>query len=125
MKLSTLKLKKSNQCEFFGFTENHDYESIIIMHSCSTSIYLNNSLRSTDNGCIEKNLGQQPRSIMTKGGSIRAKSPRPYGNFDPGNDDKLMISYLRDRDIHYSLSGACGVVYEDKMHFFGGNDGWA
>lgn len=90
------------------------------MHECSTSIYLNNSLET--NGCIEKNLGQQPRSIMTKGASTRAKSPRPYGNFDPGNDDKLMISYLREREVQYSLTDTCGVVYEGNMHFFGGSN---
>ena len=90
------------------------------MHECSTSVYLNNSLRS--NGCIEKNLGEQPRSIMTKGTSTRAKSPRPYGNFDPGNEDKLMISYSRDRQEQYSLDSACGVVYEGNMHFFGGSN---
>ena len=45
----------------------------------------------------------------------------PYGNLDLGNEDKLMISYHRDVwSYNYSMDGACSVVYEGEMHFFGG-----
>ena len=44
-----------------------------------------------------------------------------YGNLELGNEDKLMISYHRDLWSHdYSMNGACGVVYDGEMHFFGG-----
>ena len=71
---------------------------------------------------------------MTKGTSTRRKSQgllgidrygkgrmRPlYGNFDPGNNDKLMITYNRDRQHDYTTSGACGVMYEGNINFLGG-----
>ena len=60
---------------------------------------------------------------MTKGTSTRRKNRLPgylYGNFDPGDQDKLMITYKRDATHDYSLSAACGVVYEGDIHFFGG-----
>ena len=37
-----------------------------------------------------------------------------------GNDEKLMISYKRERSHDYVMPGACGVLYEGEMHFFGG-----
>ena len=44
----------------------------------------------------------------------------PYGNLDLGNEDRLMISYHRDLSSHnYSMEGACSVLYEGEMHFFG------
>ena len=61
---------------------------------------------------------------MTKGTSTRRKSRLPgylYGNFDPGDQDKLMITYYRDPTHDYTMSGACGVIYEGNMHFFGGD----
>ena len=45
-------------------TENHDDESIIIFHSCTTSDSLGSKL--TDN-CVEDHTGNTPRSVMTKG----------------------------------------------------------
>ena len=62
---------------------------------------------------------------MTKGTSTRRKNRLPgslYGNFDPGNNDKLMISYRRDSSHDYTMSRACGVLYEGEMNFFGGWD---
>ena len=73
--------------------------------------------------CNEDHTGNTPRSIMTKGTSTRRKSRLPgylYGNFDPGDQDKLMISYYRDPTHDYSMYGACGVIYQGNMHFFGG-----
>ena len=73
--------------------------------------------------CIEKHTGNTPRSIMTKGTSTRRKSSLPgylYGNFDPGDQDKLMITYYRDRTHDYTMYGACGVIYQGDIHFFGG-----
>ena len=61
---------------------------------------------------------------MTKGNSTRRKSRLPgwlYSNFDPGNEDKLMISYKRERSHEYTMSGACGVIFEGEIHFFGGD----
>ena len=107
-----INLRKS--CEFFGFTVNHENESILIFHSCSTNIYLN-----TDGGyCDEKHIGNTPRSIMTKGNSV-ANGTR-YGNFIKGNRDKLMISYRREQSHDYIMHGACGVLFEGEIHFFGG-----
>ena len=109
-----INLRKS--CEFFGFTVNHENESILIFHSCSTNIYLN-----TDGGyCDEKHIGNTPRSIMTKGNSV-ANGTR-YGNFIKGNRDKLMISYRREPSHDYTMLGACGVLFEGEIHFFGGYD---
>ena len=76
-----------------------------------------------DSFCKEKHTGNTPRSIMTKGTSTRRKNRLPgrlYGNFDPGDQDKLMITYQRDPEHDYSLYGACGVVYQGDIHFFGG-----
>ena len=49
------------------------------------------------------------------------KNGTPYGNFILGNNDKLMISYRRDLEHDYTMTGACGVMYKGDMHFFGGN----
>ena len=105
-------------------------ESIIIFHSCSTNINLKTNKIGS---CNEKHIGNTPRSIMTKGTSTRRKKSQPgekkpkkrmliplYGNFDPGNTDKLMISYRREPSHDYTMRGACGVIYQGDMHFFGG-----
>ena len=55
---------------------------------------------------------------MTKGNSISLGTP--YGNFIRGNNDKLMISYRREASHAYTMNGACGVLFEGEMHFFGG-----
>ena len=105
-------------------------ESIIIFHSCSTNI----NLKTNKTGyCNERHIGNTPRSVMTKGTSTRRKKsqngekkykkrlPMPlYGNLDPGNNDKLMISYKRDFSHDYTMKGACGVIYQGDMHLFGG-----
>ena len=67
--------------------------------------------------CAELHIGNTPRSIMTKGNSISKGTP--YGNFIRGNDDKLMISYTRDPSHTYTMKGACGVIFEGEIHFFG------
>ena len=85
---SKLNFDLRKYCEFFGFTENHENESILIFHSCSTNILLNTESISY---CIEKHIGNTPRSIMTKGNSVAIGTQ--YGNFIKGNRDKLMISY--------------------------------
>ena len=108
-----------NSCEFFGFVEFPVEESILIFHSCSSNLNVNKS----DSDCGENHIGNVPRSIMTKGTSTRRKNLLPgylYGNFDPGDQDKLMITYRRDRSHDYTMQGACGVVYQGDMHFFGG-----
>ena len=112
-----------NPCEIFGFIEAPINESIIIFHWCSSNLKVK---LSTDTGypCLELHIGNTPRSIMTKGTSTRRKNRLPgmlYGNFDPGDQDKLMITYQRDPEHDYALSGACGVVYQGNIHFFGGN----
>ena len=84
-------------------------------HSCSTNINLK-----TDSGgeCDEKHIGNTPRSIMTKGNSV-ANGTR-YGNFIKRNRDKLMISYRREPSHDYTMDGACGVLFEGEIQFFGG-----
>ena len=104
-------------CEFFGFTENHENESILIFHSCSTNI----NLKTESTGvCGEKHIGNTPRSIITKGNSIA--NGTQYGNFIKGNRDKLMISYRRAPSHDYTMSGACGVLFQGEIHFFGGSN---
>ena len=79
---------------------------------------------SEDYKCSEKHIGITPRSIMTKGTSTRRKNRLNgslYGNFDPGDQDKLMITYERDPEHDYTLNGACGVLYQGNIHFFGGD----
>ena len=115
--------KKRNPCEFFEFIEAPIEESIIIFHSCSTNLNLETS---PYNLCGENHIGNTPRSIMTKGSSTRRKNRSPgylYGNFDPGDQDKLMITYKRDQTHDYILDGACGVIYRGEIHFFGGENG--
>ena len=102
-------------CEFIGFTENHENESILIFHFCSTNINLNTD----DPGqCRERHIGNTPRSIMTKGNSVAIGTR--YGNFIKGNRDKLMITYRRERSHDYTMFEACGVMFEGEIHFFGG-----
>ena len=108
--------KSRKPCEFFGFSENFADESIIIFHECSNNFYENTTEK---NWCGEKHIGNTPRTIMTKGTSTQPK-PRPYGNFHPGNNDKLMISYRREPSHDYSMAENCGVLYRGEMHFFGG-----
>ena len=79
--------------------------------------------------CNELHIGYIPRSIMTKGTSTRRKNRLPgslYGNFDPGNNDKLMISYRRESSHDYTMHGACGVLFEGEVQevFFGGATGF-
>ena len=57
---------------------------------------------------------------MTKGTSSGRGST--YGNLILGNTDKLMISYKRELSEDYSMIGACAVVYQGDIHFFGGED---
>ena len=52
--------------------------------------------------------------------SKRGRSLGVYGIFDPGNQDKVMITFKRESSHDYTLQGACGVVYQGDMHFFGG-----
>ena len=59
---------------------------------------------------------------MTKGTSSGRGST--YGNLILGNTDKLMISFQRELSEDYIMSGACGVVYQGEIHFFGGEDQW-
>ena len=75
------------------------------------------SNRTSDTQCGELHIGNTPRSIMTKGNS-NANGTR-YGNFIKGNRDKLMISYRRERTHDYTIDGACGVLFEGEIHFFG------
>ena len=116
--------KLSKPCEFFGFIEAPIEESIIIFHSCSSNLHMKLSFGGIlKGGCQEDHIGNTPRSIMTKGTSTRRKNRLPgylYGNFDPGNQDKLMITYYRDQSHNYTLFNACGVIYHGDMHFFGG-----
>ena len=118
-KIQSFKSKiqcQSTQCQFFGFTENHADESIIIFHDCSTNMFLwdNNDTRD----CNELHTGNTPRSIMTKGSSTSKGTV--YGNLIRGNKDKLMISYLRHDN--YTMSGTCTALFDGDMHFFGGSN---
>ena len=123
-KASEWSIKKLNidcrkHCEFFGFTENHENESLLIFHSCSTNLFINSS-DVGDTACNELHIGNTPRSIMTKGNSVAIGTP--YGNFIRGNKDKLMISYRREPGHDYAMLGACGVLFEGEIHFFGGQN---
>ena len=71
------------------------------------------------NTCNELHTGYIPRSIMTKGNSI--SDGTQYRNFIRGNKDKLMISYRREPSHDYRMLGACGVLFEGEIHFFGGD----
>ena len=118
-----LNMDLRKQCDFFGFTDNHENESILIFHSCSTNL----DIKAYFDGCEECHIGNTPRSIMTKGTSTRRKNGLPgslYGNFDPGNNDKLMITYRREPSHDYEMYGACGVMFEGEIHFFGGEGGF-
>ena len=123
-----LNIDLRKQCEFFGFTENHENESILIFHGCSTNLNVDgDSVGDYITDCNELHIGNTPRSIMTKGTSTRRKNRLPgylYRNFDPGNEDKLMISYRRERSHDYRMDSACGVSYKGEMHFFGGKRWW-
>ena len=55
---------------------------------------------------------------MTKRFSTSRKNRLPgsfYGNFDPGNNDKLMITYRREPFHDYTMRGTCDVLFE--IHF--------
>ena len=108
------------QCDFFGFTENHEDESILIFHRCSSSLNVKSDSfeKIRIYQCHELHTGNTPRSIMTKGNSVTKGTT--YGNFVRGNKDKLMITYRRERSHVYSMRGACGVLFEGEIHFFGG-----
>ena len=120
-----LNINLRKQCEFFGFSENPENESILIFHSCSTNRNVDKDQMDTFGRCNELHIGNTPRSIMTKGISTRRKNRLPgslYGNLDPGNNDKLMISYKRVPSHDYTMWEACGVLFEGEIHFFGGSD---
>ena len=119
--LNKLNINLRKYCEFFGFTENHENESIIIFHSCSTNLNVDEFQMETFHllgSCKELHIGNTPRSIMTKGNSVTIGTP--YGNFIRGNKDKLMITYRRESSHDYSMKAACSVLFEGDMHFFGG-----
>ena len=114
-------MKIRTPCEFFGFIEAPIEESILIFHSCSANIEV--KIAAGKGNCNEDHTGNTPRSIMTRGTSTRRKNSLPgylYGNFDPGDQDKLMITYQRDPTHDYTLDGSCGVIYQGDIHFFGG-----
>ena len=70
--------------------------------------------------CNELHIGNTPRSVMTKGTSTRRNNRllgSLYGNFDPGNNDKLMISYRRATSHDNTMMDACGVLFEGEIHF--------
>ena len=46
----------------------------------------------------------------------------PYGNFNLGNNDKLMITFAREPSQNYTMKGACSVIYKGEIHFFGGEE---
>ena len=103
-------------CEFFGFTENHENESILIFHICSSNLNVDRDVDMDFGGpCHELHIGNTPRSIMTKGNSMSFGTQ--YGNFIRGNKDKLMISYRRESSHDYSMRGTCGVLLEGEIHF--------
>ena len=81
-------------------------------------MFFNSSDSANEAECIEQHTGNTPRSIMTKGNSVAIGTK--YGNFIRGNKDKLMISYRREPLHDYTMSGACGVLFEGEIHFFGG-----
>jgi len=101
-------------------TENHENESILIFHSCSSNLNVGeNKLSNLElESCLELHIGNTPRSIMTKG--ISVTNGTQYGNFIRGNKDKLMISYMRESSHDYTMVGASGVLFEGEIHFFGG-----
>ena len=109
----TSKRSVHNQTEhwfkdLFGFTEN---ESIPIFHSSSSN--LNIKLNDTDDTyCGELHTGNTPRSIITKGNSVKIGTP--YDNFIRGNRDKLMISLIAHI---YTMKVACGVLFQGEIHF--------
>ena len=111
-----MNIKERKTCKFFGFNSNHEDESILIFHICSTNIFTGSNVDYSN--CGELHTGDIPRSVMTKG--ISTTEGTPYGNFIRGNNDKLMISYEREWSHDYTMSGACGVLFEGEMHFFGG-----
>ena len=48
-----LNIDLRKQCEFFGFTENHENESILIFHSCSSNLNVNkNELDGNVDSCV-------------------------------------------------------------------------
>jgi len=118
---SKLNIDCRKQCEFFEFVENHENESILIFHSCSSNLNVDKGENCYTN-CEEMHVGNTPRSIMTKGTSTRPRSRSVYKNFNPGNNDKLMISYRREPSHDYTMEGVCGILFEGEIHFFGGSD---
>ena len=118
LNIDPLNIDLRKQCELFGFTKNHENESILIFHSCSSNINVGKDQLNSLNSCNELHIGNTPRSIMTKGNSISYGTR--YGNFIKGNRDKLMITYRREPSHDYAMTGACGVLFEGEIHFFGG-----
>ena len=92
-KFTKVNIDLRKYCKFFGFTKNHENESILIFHSCSSNLNIdkNEISESDDDSCDELHIGNTPRSIMKKGNSVVIGTR--YGNFIKGNRDKLMISY--------------------------------
>ena len=115
-----MNIVSRKQCEFFGFTENHEHESILIFHECSSNLNVDKDRQIGFPTCNELHTGNTPRSIMTKGNSVAIGTQ--YTNFIRGNRDKLMISYRREQSHDYTMYSACGVLFQGEIHFFGGHD---
>ena len=65
----SLNIDTRKHCEYFGFIENHEDESILLFHSCSTNIDEKvNDINEA--GCNELHIGNTPRSIMTRLNSL-------------------------------------------------------
>ena len=111
----SLNMDERKQCEFFGFIETYAEQSLLILHACSTNVF--NTRSNMVFHCGEQHV-HTPRSIMTKGNSSSRGSF--YRNAILGNADKLMVSYERIPSHDYTMYGACSVVYEGDIHFFGG-----
>ena len=85
-------------CYFFEWAENFQNQSILIIDSCSTNVLLDTN---SEGHCYEMHVGNVPRTIMSKGFSMR--EGHKYGRITLGNNDKLMISYRRESTHDYTM----------------------
>ena len=62
--------------------------------------------------------GNGERAVITRG--LSSYSYKTDDKYKIGNKDKIITSFNTNNDVKYSLVGACGVIYQGVIHFFGG-----
>ena len=61
--------------------------------------------------------GENELAVITRGLSVSLSQSAV--KYKIGNDDKIITSFNKNENFFYEFGGACGVIYQGLIHFFG------